>query len=138
MEYQNRCVRCEHGFAIDQRICPECFPEEYEEESKVCIKCSRELPAEEFSEGYNGKLRGDCKECHREACRKANANRRKTGIGKRYKWAGNQRTASGWAREFGVTPKQFRTLLERFGFQATIGLLLSHAHDNHDRLPSQK
>lgn len=46
-------------------------------ETKVCKHCGRELTLDNFYKNKNcaDGLQGTCKECHREACRKANAKR---------------------------------------------------------------
>ena len=58
------------------------------EEKKVCSVCSRELPLSEFySCGKNGKLRAECKSCHRKyvsdmyAKRESEINEVKSSIG---------------------------------------------------------
>ena len=35
-------------------------------ETKICSRCKRELPLTQFYSRGNGKLRSECKECHKE------------------------------------------------------------------------
>lgn len=48
-------------------------------ETKVCSTCGRELPTTEFyhKKGTLDGLQSQCKECHKESCRRSYANKKK-------------------------------------------------------------